>query len=131
MQLVGSELDLRQVSWGRRVEIIPGRLSTDGAEEAPHPSSARTPLPGEDRCIEATGRLSARDPLSSFALLLPPHPPLKASTAPPPVDDQRKVSGDLSLSAPVPPSWGVGVTLCAGRPRFLQGGWGEDKLSSS
>ncbi|XP_023804992.1 integrin beta-4 isoform X3 [Oryzias latipes] len=45
VQLVGSELDLRQVSWGRRVEIIPGRLSTDGAEEAPHPSSARTPLP--------------------------------------------------------------------------------------
>ncbi|XP_019119048.2 integrin beta-4 isoform X2 [Larimichthys crocea] len=48
VQLVGSNLDLRKVSWKKRVDIIPSRLSTDtetSLDETPHPSSAQTALP--------------------------------------------------------------------------------------
>uniref|UniRef100_A0A3B5AB67 Integrin beta n=1 Tax=Stegastes partitus TaxID=144197 RepID=A0A3B5AB67_9TELE len=48
VKLVGSNLDLRKVSWKKRVEIIPHRLSTDteaSSDEAPRPSRAKTPLP--------------------------------------------------------------------------------------
>ncbi|XP_041830234.1 integrin beta-4 isoform X2 [Melanotaenia boesemani] len=48
MKLVGSNLDLRKVSWKKRVEIIPYRLSTDteaSSDEVPHPSNTQTPFP--------------------------------------------------------------------------------------
>ncbi|XP_014825792.1 PREDICTED: integrin beta-4 isoform X3 [Poecilia mexicana] len=48
IKLVGSNLELRQVSWKQRVEVIPSRLSTDtemSSDEKPHPSSSHTPLP--------------------------------------------------------------------------------------
>lgn len=57
MKLVGSNLDLRKVSWKKQVDIIPSRLSTDSSsDEAPHLSHTHTPLPGEDRAIRATDR---------------------------------------------------------------------------
>uniref|UniRef100_A0AAQ5XYK5 Integrin beta n=1 Tax=Amphiprion ocellaris TaxID=80972 RepID=A0AAQ5XYK5_AMPOC len=48
VKLVGSNLDLRKVSWKKRVEVIPHRLSTDteaSSDEAPCPSRTQTPLP--------------------------------------------------------------------------------------
>uniref|UniRef100_A0A3B3UL19 Integrin beta n=1 Tax=Poecilia latipinna TaxID=48699 RepID=A0A3B3UL19_9TELE len=59
IKLVGSNLELRQVSWKQRVEVIPSRLSTDtemSSDEKPHPSSSHTPLPGEDRPTRSTDR---------------------------------------------------------------------------
>ncbi|XP_035998391.1 integrin beta-4 isoform X4 [Fundulus heteroclitus] len=48
LKLVGCNLDLRQVSWRKRVEVIPSRLSTDtemSSDELPRPGSSQTPLP--------------------------------------------------------------------------------------
>uniref|UniRef100_A0AAX7VMB4 Integrin beta n=1 Tax=Astatotilapia calliptera TaxID=8154 RepID=A0AAX7VMB4_ASTCA len=48
VKLVGSNLDLRKVSWKRRVDVIPSRLSTDtetSSDETPNPSYTKTPLP--------------------------------------------------------------------------------------
>ncbi|XP_077958908.1 integrin beta-4 isoform X5 [Gasterosteus aculeatus] len=48
VKMVGSNLDLRKVSWKKRVDVIPSRLSTDtetSSDEVPHPSYAQTPLP--------------------------------------------------------------------------------------
>ncbi|KAM4525118.1 integrin beta-4 isoform 2-T3 [Odontesthes bonariensis] len=48
VKLVGSNLDLRTVSWKKQVEVIPIRLSTDteaSSDEAQHPSYTQTPLP--------------------------------------------------------------------------------------
>uniref|UniRef100_A0A7N8YQ31 Integrin beta n=1 Tax=Mastacembelus armatus TaxID=205130 RepID=A0A7N8YQ31_9TELE len=59
VKLVGSNLDLRKVSWKKQVDIIPSRLSTDtetNSDEAPHPSYTQTPLPGEDHSIRPTDR---------------------------------------------------------------------------
>uniref|UniRef100_A0A8C4ILA4 Integrin beta n=1 Tax=Dicentrarchus labrax TaxID=13489 RepID=A0A8C4ILA4_DICLA len=59
VKLVGSNLDLRKVSWKKRVDIIPSRLSTDtetSSDEAPNPSHAKTPQPGEDHSIRPTDR---------------------------------------------------------------------------
>lgn len=59
VKLVGSNLDLRQVSWKKRVDVISSRLSTDtetSSDEGPHPSYAQTPLPGEDHSIRAKDR---------------------------------------------------------------------------
>ncbi|XP_010795576.1 integrin beta-4-like, partial [Notothenia coriiceps] len=50
VKLVGSNLDLRKVSWKRRVDVF--RLSTDteasSDSEAPRQNYAKTPRPGED-----------------------------------------------------------------------------------
>lgn len=57
--LVGSNLDLRKVSWKKRVDVIPSRLSTDtemSSDEAPRHSHSHTPLPGEDLPIRPTDR---------------------------------------------------------------------------
>uniref|UniRef100_A0A8D2ZQV2 Integrin beta n=1 Tax=Scophthalmus maximus TaxID=52904 RepID=A0A8D2ZQV2_SCOMX len=48
VKLVGSNLDLRKVSWKKQVDVIASRLSTDteaSSDETPHPSYAQTPLP--------------------------------------------------------------------------------------
>lgn len=112
IKLVGSNLELRQVSWKKRVEVIPSRLSTDtemSSDEVPHPSSSQTPLPGDDHSTRSTDRqadsphgieimflaLSFRLWSSSFCTWLAPFPPVLppaaqhwtlASTAPHPVD---------------------------------------------
>uniref|UniRef100_A0A8D3CL14 Integrin beta n=1 Tax=Scophthalmus maximus TaxID=52904 RepID=A0A8D3CL14_SCOMX len=47
VKLVGSNLDLRKVSWKKQVDVIASRLSTDteaSSDETPHPSYAQTPL---------------------------------------------------------------------------------------
>lgn len=65
VQLVGSDLDLRKVSWKKRVDIIPSRFSTDtetSSDEAPRPSYAQTPLPGEEHSIRPTDRQLASMP---------------------------------------------------------------------
>lgn len=59
VKLVGSNLDLRKVSWKKRVDVIPSRLSTDtemSSDEAPRHSHSHTPLPGEDLPIRPTDR---------------------------------------------------------------------------
>lgn len=59
MKLVGSNLDLRKVSWKKRVDIIPSRLSTDtetSSDEAPHHSHTHTRRPGEDLPIRPADR---------------------------------------------------------------------------
>lgn len=58
VKLVGSELDLRQVSWKKQVDVIARRLSTDtetSTDEGPHLSYAQTPQPGEDHSLRTTG----------------------------------------------------------------------------
>uniref|UniRef100_A0A671XFI0 Integrin beta n=1 Tax=Sparus aurata TaxID=8175 RepID=A0A671XFI0_SPAAU len=59
VKLVGSNLDLRKVSWKKRVDVIPSRHSTDteaSSDEAPHPSSTQTRVPGEDHSIRPADR---------------------------------------------------------------------------
>uniref|UniRef100_A0AAX7U1B9 Integrin beta n=1 Tax=Astatotilapia calliptera TaxID=8154 RepID=A0AAX7U1B9_ASTCA len=61
VKLVGSNLDLRKVSWKRRVDVIPSRLSTDtetSSDETPNPSYTKTPLPGEEHSIRPHARLA-------------------------------------------------------------------------
>uniref|UniRef100_A0AAQ6AP85 Integrin beta n=1 Tax=Amphiprion ocellaris TaxID=80972 RepID=A0AAQ6AP85_AMPOC len=69
VKLVGSNLDLRKVSWKKRVEVIPHRLSTDteaSSDEAPCPSRTQTPLPGEDLSIKPTDRQSVSTLSSNY-----------------------------------------------------------------
>ncbi|KAJ7987865.1 hypothetical protein DPEC_G00330990 [Dallia pectoralis] len=50
IKLVGSELDLRSVSWKRCVDVIPYRISTDScSEETPRPSRTQTPQQDQGR----------------------------------------------------------------------------------
>lgn len=118
VKLVGSHLDLRQVSWKKQVDVIPSRLSTDtetSSDEAPNP------LPGEDRSPRPADRqhaskatwLSLRlcDPsvhqhhhsLSHSVSLLSFHRlrGTSASTAPAPVDDLGQAVSVCPLSIPL------------------------------
>uniref|UniRef100_A0A8D3DDK0 Integrin beta n=1 Tax=Scophthalmus maximus TaxID=52904 RepID=A0A8D3DDK0_SCOMX len=65
VKLVGSNLDLRKVSWKKQVDVIASRLSTDteaSSDETPHPSYAQTPLPGEDSSIRPADRKTGNSP---------------------------------------------------------------------
>lgn len=55
---MGSNLDLRKVSWKKRVDVIPSRHSTDtetSSDEAPNLSHAQTAVPGEDHSVRQSG----------------------------------------------------------------------------
>lgn len=106
MKLVGSNLDLRKVSWKKRVDVIPSRLSTDTEMSSDEvPGHSHTPLPGEEHhqphsqseravCLLLIRHwLAAKTELSGFTSFSPSGPSasahriLVASTAANLVDD--------------------------------------------